>query len=122
MVIYPWGQYVSVEAIKTVSKRERVGIGRVVSTTLPAILAFVFAILFILPFKITVGCGPFDIPTWAIVLVSIMLILEFLMLAVARTRGYSRSYQLIIGIVFSILALVVLFLPRIPLIYIITHC
>jgi hypothetical protein len=55
-------------------------------------------------------------------LVSIMLFLEFMMLAVARMRGYLRLYQLIIGIVFSILALVVLFLPRIPLIHIITTC
>lgn len=92
------------------------------SITLPAILAFVFAILFILPFKITVGCGPIDVPTWAVALVSIMLILEFLMLTVARMKGYFKSYQPIIGIVFSILALVVMFLPSIPLIYIITHC
>ncbi len=110
------------EAIRTVSKPGRVSVRQVVSTTLPAILAFVFAILFILPWKIIVGCTPFDVPTSAVILVSIMLILEFLMLAVARKRGCLKAYQLIIGIVFSILALVVLFLPRIPLIYIITHC
>ncbi len=43
-IIYPQDQYVSVEAIRTVGKPWTVGVKRVVSTMLPAILAFVFTI------------------------------------------------------------------------------
>ncbi len=89
---------------------------------LPALAACALAILLILPFKLTAGCGPLPPPWWAYAPVLTLLPIGALTVLVGRRRWNLSPRQVapVIGL-FTVSVAIVL-LPELNVFWIVTTC